>query len=217
MAVDGRRARRAAKEKRKGEEMYKYRIIFVGLLAVMFITSGVAQGQLIVNCIGTESGGTGGPLFSPYCYEVNVPTIQQMIAFDVGDHTGAAPGIYAVDALGNPIGWIGAPGQPGSEQDFDEKTPHGLLSGGPTGACPAITLWTGPPITGGPYYFGHFSEEHSHDVGFTVGTLTGAVKENWLAPVGMGFGPVHAPIPEPATMTVLAIGALGVLVRRRRR
>ena len=141
-----------------------------------------------------------------------------MTSFDVGDHTGSSPGIYALTPTGTPLpGWVGASGQVGTELDFFEKTPHNVVSPGPTGSCPQITLWTGPGITGGGFFFGHFSPLLSHDVGWTAGVPPFPAKENWGAPVGMGAGPVHAPIPEPATMTVLVIGALGVLARRRRR
>ena len=52
-------------------------------------------------------------------------------------------------------------------------------------------------------------------MGWTVAVAAGLVKENWAAPVGAGFGPVHAPIPAPAALGLLALGGL-VMARRRR-
>ena len=104
--------------------------------------------EVMVYCIGTESGGDGGPLGSTYCYEVSVSVADSTIsAFGVGWHGGQYPGIYAVFSDGSGIpGWTGTPNSPGQEQDYDGKTPHGQYSPGPSGNCPAITLWQGSAL-----------------------------------------------------------------------
>ena len=39
---------------------------------------------------------------------------------------------------------------------------------------------------------------------------------DWSEPVGMGKGPVHGPSPEPATLSLLAVGIGTLLLRKRR-
>ena len=169
-----------------------------------------------VYCIGTESGGGGGPLASTYCYEVYVVTGTTMTAFEVGWHGGTCPNIYAVDGSGLPLAdWGGTPNSPGSQQDYFEKTPHGQISAGPSGTCPAITLWQGPELGAGTYYFGHFDPSPSHDVGWEITSVGSTAVEEWYLTVGDGFGPVHAPIiPEPGSIALIGIGLLAMMKRK---
>ena len=194
---------------------------FVGLLCAAVVLGLAAPVWAVAGnvplCIGTESGDWGGPLGTTYCYEIYVDPDDPLTSFAVGDHTGSCPNLYVVDEAGQPVpDWTGACGQPGSEPDYFDKTPHGSVSLGPSGACPAITLWQGPALSEGLYYFGHSSPLDSHDVGWTITLNSGTtIDEDWDQEVGWGSGPVHAPIPEPATLGLLAIGGFGVLKRRR--
>ena len=189
-------------------------------MVVALTLAGPADGAT-VQCIGTESTGWGGPLGQRYCYEVNLAAGDTMTSFNVGDCSGfAIGGCAVVDAAGNAIpGWGPcAPGQP--ELHCDVKTPHGGISPGPFGSCKGGIVWTGPAIAGvaGPIFLGFNCTLPSHDVGWTLINVAPGVpgKENWQMPVGMGCGPVHGPIPEPMTLSVLALGACLSLLRRRR-
>ena len=98
-------------------------------------------------------------------------------------------------------------------------TPHGSISQGPDGQCPYSVMWSipaGDDSTPDTYYFGFDNLNPPHDVGGTIYTqLLGYTwDENWLSAVGTGAGPLHGPIPEPATLSLLALGTLAVIRRR---
>ena len=101
-------------------------------------------------------------------------------------------------------------------------TPHGQMSvGGPQGNCPYVVQWLIPPgddSTADTYYFGFDNVNEPHDVGATIYTsLIGFTwDEDWTKAVGTGAGPVHGPVPEPATLALLAVGGCLPLLRRRR-
>ena len=101
-------------------------------------------------------------------------------------------------------------------------TPHGLVSiGGPAGNCKYVIQWLIPPgddSTPDTYYFGFDNVNDPHDVGATIYTSVFGITwdEDWTKAVGMGAGPVHGPVPEPAAMSLLAVGALALIRRKRR-
>ena len=122
----------------------------------------------------------------------------------IEDHHSAPP----VTAHGDYVGTL--PGSPGPGP-----------GSAPDGQCPYVVQWAHPAGNAGPatYYFGFNNINEPHDVGGTAGDLTLQTitwDEDWTKRVGMGQGPLHGPVPEPATLTMLALGSLALLRRRRR-
>lgn len=175
--------------------------IAVAVVGCTTVPSG-AQGLATVMCFGLESTGPGPRL---YTYDVSSLTGQAFSLFYVGTDDGNFNN-YANWLM--PAGWGAAVLPSSAIQHWLEKTPHGGLSMGPAGSCPFMVAWTGPPIAAG--MFGYDNPNRSHDVGWLVGTVPVTI-ENWAMPVGMGYGPVHGPVPEPGSLLTLAAGALSLL------
>jgi hypothetical protein len=208
----------------------------VAVMLVLAWAAGVCGASTItVGCIGTESGGWGGPLGWRYAYEVTVvdtPGDLGMWYFQVGtcDLTLANYSrVMITDMLGNPIpGWQTVyPGGTANPHDIeahrDGKTPHGTVSQGPLGIAQGYVRWDiipgTPTIPDGTTVFCGFDNPNtSHDVGWTAG-IPGMtdVNEDWSQGVGFGYGPVHGPVPEPATLLLMGAGLTGLLARRRGR
>jgi len=202
------------------------------VLVMVFAAGGPASGSDIhVGCVGLESGGWGGPLGWQYAYEVSViqtPEHVGMTGFQVGtcdlihlDYSN----VMITDVHGVPIpGWIAIWPNRGTEvkPHLDAKTPHGAVSPGPQGLTLGNVSWTPttadtPSVPDGTTVFcGFDNPKSSHDVGWTA-YIDGAMwlDENWTQPVGWGAGPVHGPVPEPATLSLLALGGLALIRRRR--
>ena len=101
------------------------------------------------------------------------------------------------------------------EDWYPAKTPHGFFSPGPTALTPWRLTWEGPALSVGVYWFGFNSPCHSVDVGWSAGVQVNPNEENWDMPVGLGLGPVHAPIPEPLSVALMGVGAAVIGLRRR--
>jgi len=177
------------------------------MLMVAIGLTGYAQAATVI-CNGAESGGSGPRL---YYYEVTLGPGESMTAFDVGT---CDPSIMNYWNWVQPAGWAPVPFS-GSELHIDLKTPHGLISPGPIGNCNTAVMWTGPALGPGTWFFGYDNENRSHDVGWSVNPMANPNGENWSAPVGMGAGPVHGPVPEPAMLALVVLGALSFVRRRR--
>ncbi len=186
--------------------MRKVGITACMLLIVIGLT--VAAEAATVICNGQESGGSGPRL---YIYEVTLGPGESMTAFDVGTCDLSLMNYW--NWL-QPAGWAPVPFS-GSEPHIGLKTPHGMISPGPAGNCAGAVMWTGPALGPGTWLFGYDNENRSHDVGWTVSPLANPSNENWSAPVGMGFGPVHGPLPEPAMLSLLVLGGPALMRRRR--
>lgn len=180
------------------------------ILTIAFVLSlsTVAFAQASVFCQGTICGGAGVRL---YQYDVQCQPSVTFQHFHIGTCDGN------INNYGNwlmPAGWqlLGIFNASYLHEGF---TPHGGLSQ-PTGTCPYTVAWTGPAINAG--LFGYDNSNEPHDVGWDVNTNAAVVSENWAAPVGLGAGPVHAPVPEPGALLALGVGfctVVGSIIRRR--
>jgi hypothetical protein len=193
--------------------MFKQAILATVLAVAVVLLATPAQAA-VVACRGTESGGTGSRL---YYYGVILGPDEALTDVQIGTDD---------LNLGNYTNFIQPAGWSWSliyaeDQHAAVKTPHGLVSPPPSGTCPAAVKWSGPVFNGpGTFYFGYDNPNPSHNVSWTVtgedfagSPVTSTV--DWAFPVG-DHGPVHGPVPEPATMGLLALGALALPRRRKR-
>ncbi len=85
-----------------------------------------------------------------------------------------------------------------------------------TGNTAGVAAWATPfsGITEGVYYFGFDCPDPTGVFGFRAeNDFTEVLVEDWDASVGQGTGPIHAPIPEPATLSMLLVasGLIGLI------
>lgn len=190
-----------------------------------------ASGQMLVDCHGTESAGSGlvdcdaNP--RAYAYKVSVDA-----GYDPGCEylcIGTNDGNEAnYTNICMPDNWIFFVRADDYFPHYTEKTPHGGISGGPDGNCPFYICFdgqgTGNPVpAGGSFNFGFDHPQSSHDVGWEAGPN----REDWGTGVGTGPGPVHGPKSpyEGPTLSqwglitlliILAAVATWVVLKRRR-
>jgi len=103
------------------------------------------------------------------------------------------------------------------------KTPHGRVSPGP---CRCLTQgrvrwWANDPADAIEFFtFGFDHPWPSEDVDWILETRREnpplppelrTFRADWDAAVGWGYGPVHAPVPEPTTLGLLGAGAVSLL------
>lgn len=174
-----------------------------------------------VECVGTESAGDGGPNGRQYCYKITLGDGFYMDQLLVGTWD-TDPNNYtlweAVDSLGNSLGGWTWGLDTLSQEGWTGHTPHEQFSPGPNTTTPAVMYWTsGSEITDGIFYFGVDNPHSPWDTGFHLeDSLALGLDEMWTERVSNGAGPVHGPmVPEPATLTLLALGTLTALRRRR--
>jgi len=190
--------------------------VALGLICPVSLTKADAP---LIHCTGTESGGAGP---RRYAYDVDSGSYP-MMEFLVGTND------LAISDYTNvliPPNWHFAVEEMPMGHICGVKTPHGQDSPGP---CRCLTSgrarwWTDEPVAAVEFFvFGYDHPWRSEDVGWTLETrrdgpppVFHTFREHWDAPVGTGYGPVHGPTPEPATLSLLALGALAVLRRRRK-
>lgn len=194
--------------------------LLIGVLCVLLPFFGQAA---TVKCLGADAPGahegyTVGTTTRDLFYEVTL-TDEEIDYFHVGWFgCSTATDFVALDSSGTSIGW--------SEKFDSGNEPYtGYVDHGETttsiGNTPSLLVWDdgGNSISNGTFYFGYDFECSLVTVGFLAMDFGSTVlNEDWAEEVGRGLGPVHAPIPEPATAMMLAFGAgVGVFVRRIRR
>ena len=190
------------------------RLVFLLVSAILLLGLSVplaAQGpHPTVICNGNICGGAGP---RNYYYDVSVWPDELFTSFGIGVHD---PVLANYANMVMPANWaVGIFGEPGWQQLDDPFTPHGQVSGN-SGQCPyTLFWWTG---SGGGQavqqaFFGFDYNADPHDTGW----VCSGVKENWAMPVGTGQGPVHSPVPEPASLLALGSGLLALAGIRRRK
>ena len=197
-------------------------IMMVVVVAMVLCTAGSAPAAVTAVCNGTECGGDG-----PRNYWYEVTTTQQYDDFSFHVVTGDP----TVANYSNPTAAILVGGN-WEEMDYADydfnlfgfggqldihspMTAHGNVAT-PNGTLSRVVFWTvNGPLSAGTYGFGYDNGTDPMDVSWVFdpgGTATGS---DWSKPVGMGKGPVHAPSPEPATLSLLAVGIGTLLLKRR--
>jgi len=170
----------------------------------------------LIGCIGTESGGNGPRL---YAYEVDSASYP-MVQFMVG--TNDLDSRHYTNVL-IPPGWRFAVEPVPMAHMHTTKTPHGRVSPGP---CRCLTQgrvrwWANDPADAIEFFtFGFDHPWPSEDVDWILETRREnpplppelrTFRADWDAAVGWGYGPVHAPVPEPTTLGLLGAGAVSLL------
>lgn len=206
--------------------MSKMKLQSIAVVTMILCMATAIQALYItVECIGTKCGGSND-LNLDYCYRVKY--------FDEGGEKGqmqCPPPDYTIYSfqvgtdcleLDHYTNWHGLGTYAiVTEPELEELepdngfTPHGSYST-PTGQCPAVVRWSFDYVGLGEYYFGFDNIHGPHDVGGYVAGTTESWDEDWNEPMGAGLGPLHGPVPEPMTIALLGIGAVGMLHRRRR-
>ena len=192
-------------------------LVLVMVALLLFALVGPTAAAVSVTCNGTQCGGTG---IRDFQYNVTVAGGGTFTDFAVGAQL---PHPLSSDWPGAdwlvPAGWSHEVVSGTAYKHSWSLTPHGEISPGGDNWWPHYIRWSGPAVSSGSfgYNFRPLGGFKTYDSGWSVGTAC----ENWLAPVGMGTGPLHAPLyPEPSGLLALAggLGGLGgVFFRRRRR
>ncbi len=157
-----------------------------------------------LDCHGTESGGNGSvncdPIPHLYAYTL-IADINPVTHVFIGTDDGIAANYTNVCM---PSGWSFAIVTSADYDHFHNKIAHGVVSPPAIGRCPfyiSFTMGGSPIAAGAGFNFGFDHDSPSHNVAWDAdGNPT-----NWVASVGGGAGPVHAPessIPQDVHATV---------------
>ncbi len=166
------------------------------LLAGAFSSPALAQ---TLSCDGTESGGSG--VVSTECSINGLSNLRY--TYPVTDPNGSLQHIYIGTHDGDITRYVnvcklstwGFEIILNNFQDYSGKTAHGGTSPGPDGNCPYVIHFYRMAGSGPVNFtFGFNHPWHSHDVGWSLVDDVGATVVDWGADVGLGFGPVHAPV-----------------------
>ncbi len=180
----------------------------------------LAGSAVTVECLWEESPvfGSGESALWDYTYKLVFEEGDAVNLFEVGVGSGATiSNIGAVDVNGNSFPALSylAAMIPGTE-DTGTLVDDGIVSdkGGTTST---IVRWiTLEDFAVGTYYLGFTSSDEAGVFGWNADD---ALAEDWDVAVGNAdLGPVHAPIPEPATLSMLLVasGLIGLIRKFRR-
>lgn len=205
----------------------KKALLLLSMLCMLLPLAGQAitvECDLSGNLCDGGSGTTLGTVTRDMFYSITLSAAESIDFFQNGWFDGGLPSgwdsqasdFIVVDSSGVDQGWliaVEAGGEP-----WGNFTPHGG-TGSAAGTTDAILTWNengGGSISDGTYYFGYNTTQPFADVGFL--TATTVLNEDWDEAVGQGLGPIHAPVPEPATALLLFVsaGVVGVIRRIRR-
>lgn len=191
----------------------KYTALILGVVFALALTVPVlASGNPPpgVFCIGTACQGEEGD--HSYEYKIQSSPVEVNV-FRVA--TGDSNSDHYTNWL-MPENWT-VDIEPISDDHNVAYVPHGETIGS-DGECGWSIVWrsgsSGNAITDG--LFGFDNAASPHEVSWEINAT--AVTSDWNESVGMGAGPVHAPVPEPGSVLSLSsglIGLAGFIIRRR--
>jgi hypothetical protein len=165
---------------------------------------------------GTEAGGNGS---RDYTYILQADTGEPIL--DLRVTTNDLDEKHYTDVL-MPDGWFFAIETGGPLHSGGACTPIGEISPGPVRmvSIGQVRWWTDKPeLAVESFTFGFDHPWYAQDVGWRSQTEKNTFEANWDEPVGLGAGPVHGPysaIPEPAALSLLAVGGLVLICLRRK-
>ncbi len=174
---------------------------------------------ITVECVdaGTQHPFTLGSFQWDYSYKVTLGVNEELDWFHVGVGPDAQiTNFEVVDASTTELvsGWFG--GVTSGPEDQGTLVDHlGEISLW-AGTTADVAAWTtfGSSISDGVYYFGFDCPDPEGVFGFLAKNDSASLRvEDWNEPVGQGAGSIHAPIPEPASASLLlvALGAIGLI------
>ncbi|MBZ5606164.1 MAG: PEP-CTERM sorting domain-containing protein [Acidobacteriia bacterium] len=169
----------------------------------------------LVSYEGTEAGGNGTRDYTYVLQADKEPILELRVTTNDLDQK------HYTDVL-TPDGWYFAIETGGPLHSGGRCTPIGEISPGPVRmvSIGQVRWWTDDPkLAVDSFTFGFNHPWYAQDVGWNCHSEENTFTEDWEAPVGEGAGPVHgvySAIPEPATMSLLAIAALVLTCLRRK-
>ena len=189
--------------------------------AVLLLAAGSAAAQpIMISCEGTKCGGGGGRLYQYEVLNVSGGAIT-LTGLLVGTDD-LNPANYS-NWLNPAPCFVPAVGAGGPAWTTGVQTPHGINAPGPLRLSAGAVSWNCPAgfnlANNASAIFGFDNNNASLDMEWFVASAPIAGSTNWGAPVPgplgvFNVGPVHGPVPEPATLTLLALGGLALLRRR---
>ena len=201
-------------------------------VAMVLCTAGSAPAGITVVCNGSECGGSGP---RDYFYEVTTTEEYDGFVFNAGtadrDTGNYSNPLAATLVGGNWVAMTDGP-SPGGDYDIcfgygeqlDIHSPMTVHGGGPVtpnGKSNMVIAWfVNGPLPANTYGFGYDNDTDPLDVSwfFDEGSIPFPfASSDWSKVVGTGLGPVHGPSPEPATLSLLAVGIATVMLKKRRK
>jgi len=172
--------------------------------------------DLVGNVCDGGSGTTIGAVTRDEFYKVTLSAGETIDYFQNGWFLGSTNGwvsqgsdFIVIDASGSNKNW--SIDTASVNEPYTNYVNHGLIATS-IGNTDAILRWQGSSIGEGVYYFGYNTVQTNNfvTVGFLAGNDANTLNEDWTKAVGQGLGPIHVPIPEPASVLMLGLG--GVLI-----